>query len=102
MITKRFAVYKSLEYDFDTIQEIPDGEDDFLLKGYVRVSEIEEVTFTPRNEEETRTAAVESIEAKKGEIISDFSEKILKWDEKKRQLLALTGPTASTDDDIPF
>lgn len=107
MKSQRFAVYKSLEYNFECVQQIPDGKDDYLVEGYVRVSEIEEVSFIPRHEGDIRSSAIESVDAMRGKILKDYSEKITQWDEKKKQLLALAGPITGTknpslDDDIPF
>jgi hypothetical protein len=100
---RNIALYKSLDSDWYTVDEVrfatfdehyrplPEGEArEKVMKGFVRVSEPVEVTFSQLGNDSIIQKAVESLDEAEREAIRELNAKIAAIREQKSQLLALT------------
>lgn len=69
-----------------------DGEAPSWAKGYARVSEPVTMTFTPRSKGEIVAAQVAAVDAEINEARDRFAAKLAELQERRSNLLALTGP----------
>jgi hypothetical protein len=101
--SRKVALFKSLDSDYYMIDEfrltsfdenyrpLPNGEErERIIKGYVRISEPIEVSFSSMASDSIIQKAVESLDALEADARRELNEKIAAIREQKSQLLALT------------
>jgi len=102
---KKVAIFRSVEYGYENIQE-----DSFeSVDNYYRLSEYEEVYFTPIPERDVVISEVNALKDQKQTIQAETQVKVDRIDKKINTLLGIEHNPGSAidgewddDDDIPF
>ena len=88
--TKTLALYRSVNYDYTTIQEVlPNYEDD---NGYVRISHSIEVDFIERDQADVQEAMIKGTLNEMDAVEEDYTRTRAKLEEKLNELRALPAP----------
>ena len=88
--TKTLALYRSVNYDYTTIQEVlPNYEDD---NSYVRISDPIKVDFTERDQADVQEAMIKGTLNEMDAVEEDYNRTRAKLEEKLNELRALCAP----------
>ena len=88
--TKTLALYRSVNYQYTTIQEVtPNYEDD---NGYVRISHSIEVDFIERDQADVQEAMIKGTLSEMDAVEEDYTRTRAKLEEKLNELRALPAP----------
>jgi hypothetical protein len=88
--TKTLALYRSVNYQYTTIQEVtPNYEDD---NGYVRISHSIEVDFIERDQADVQEAMIKGTLNEMESVEEDYNRTRAKLEEKLNELRALPAP----------
>ena len=87
---KTLAMYRSVNYEYTTIQEVsPNYEDD---NSYVRISDPIEVDFTERDQADVQEAMIKGTLNEMDAVEEDYTRTRAKLEEKLNELRALPAP----------
>lgn len=93
---KRVALFRDLQCDLSICFEIfGKDEDRSPVAGYVRISEIQEVTFAPLSPEAVVGAELMTLTKMRAQVVGEFSERLAVIDGRMANLRALSGPDQS-------
>ena len=88
--TKTLAMYRSISYDYTTIQEVTSNyEDD---NSYVRISDCIEVDFIERAQADVQEAMIKGTLNEMDAVEEDYTRTRAKLEEKLNELRALPAP----------
>ena len=88
--TKTLAMYRSVRYDYTTIQEVsPNYEDDI---NYVRISDCTEVNFIERDQANVQEDMIQGTLSEIDAVEEDYARTRMKLEEKLNELRALPAP----------
>lgn len=88
--TKTLAMYRSISYEYTTIQEVtPNYEDD---NSYVRISDCIAVDFTERDQADVQEAMIKGTLNEMDAVEEDYTRTRAKLEEKLNELRALPAP----------
>ena len=88
--TKTLAMYRSVRYDYTTIQEVsPNYEDD---SNYVRISDCTEVNFIERDQANVQEDMIQGTLSEIDAVEEDYARTRMKLEEKLNELRALPAP----------
>ena len=88
--TKTLAMYRSISYEYTTIQEVsPNYEDD---NSYVRISDPIEVDFIERAQADVQEAMIKGTLNEMDAVEEDYTRTRAKLEEKLNELRALPAP----------
>lgn len=97
----KFALFKHIKHGWEQPCAIPSPDtlarmnvtaEEYSLDEYVRVTNIVEIEFILRTTEEILPAALHTVEQAQNAIREKALKEISAWEEKKKELLLLTGP----------
>ena len=87
---KTLAMYRSVRYDYTTIQEVlPNYEDD---NSYVRISDCTEVNFIERDQSNVQEDMIQGTLSEIDAVEEDYARTRMKLEEKLNELRALPAP----------
>ena len=88
--TKTLAMYRSVNYEYTTIQEVtPNYEDD---NSYVRISDCTEVDFIERDQANVQEDMIKGTLNEMDAVEEDYNRTRAKLEEKLNELRALCAP----------
>ena len=89
--TKTLAMYRSVQYDYTSIQEVTANyEDD---NSYVRISDPIEIAFIERDQADVQEAMIKGTLDEMDAIEEDYNRTHMKLQQKLNELRALCAPT---------
>lgn len=101
----KIALYKDLKFDFISVTAqpgfLPEAEREMYERpGYARVSEWIDVEFPPLSNDAVIQSALRSIDIAEQEAREKFHAELVKFNDMRSNLLALTAPVAEGTETI--